>query len=103
MGKNRNHIECSSGTHETGTMLSVAVVHIVPEAEHTFKTLTPYPLPGALMLSGIFLAYCLEGVYMRVCARGCGCGGCEDVSYVLWCQDVSSVLRCLVCEDVWSV
>jgi len=77
-------------------MLSVAVVHIVPEAEHTFKTLTPYPLPGALMLSGIFLAYCLEGVYMRVCARGCargcGCGGCEHVSYVLWCEEVCACL-----------
>jgi zinc transporter ZupT len=43
-----------------GTMLSMAVVHILPEATERLENLTHYPLSGVLLLAGIFVGYSLQ-------------------------------------------
>jgi len=44
-----------------GSMLSVAIVHIIPEAGHVLERVTEFPLAATLCLGGICLAYALEG------------------------------------------
>jgi len=46
-----------------GTMLSMAVVHILPEATEKLETLTHYPLSGVLLLAGIFVGYSLQVLF----------------------------------------
>lgn len=37
-----------------GAMISVAIVHILPEAAHELESVTPYPLAGTLVLGTYF-------------------------------------------------
>jgi len=41
----------------SGAMISVAVVHILPEAAHELESVTAYPLAGTLVLVGVMVAY----------------------------------------------
>lgn len=43
-----------------GAMLSVAIVHILPEAGHSLEKVTAYPLAATFFLLGVMLAYALE-------------------------------------------
>ena len=43
-----------------GSMLSVAIVHIIPEAGYALEKVTEFPLAATLCLGGICLAYGLE-------------------------------------------
>jgi len=45
-----------------GAMLSVAIVHIMPEAAHNLESVTDYPLAGTLVLLGMFVAYAFEAL-----------------------------------------
>jgi len=43
-----------------GCMLSIAVVHILPEANHVLETKTAYPIAAALFLLGLLLSFMIE-------------------------------------------
>ncbi|KAJ1477557.1 hypothetical protein T484DRAFT_1820932, partial [Baffinella frigidus] len=43
-----------------GCMLSLALVHILPEAVHATEDVTGFPLPGTLMALGVFVSYALQ-------------------------------------------
>jgi len=43
-----------------GAMISVAIVHILPEAGHSLESVTNYPLSAALVLGGVMLSFFLE-------------------------------------------
>ena len=43
-----------------GSMLSVAIVHIIPEAGHALEKVTEFPLAATTCLGGICVAYALE-------------------------------------------
>ena len=45
-----------------GSMLSVAIVHIIPEAGHALEKVTEFPLAATLCLGGICFAFALEGL-----------------------------------------
>ena len=45
-----------------GSMLSVALVHIIPEAGHVLEKVTEFPLAATLSLGGICFAFALEGL-----------------------------------------
>jgi len=46
-----------------GTMLSLAVVHIGPEAAHKLEKITPFPLAGTLMAVGVLISYVFQLVF----------------------------------------
>ena len=48
-----------------GTMLSLAVVHILPEAIHKLEAVTTFPLASALMVAGVFVAYLFQLVFQH--------------------------------------
>ncbi|KAJ1484426.1 ZIP zinc transporter-domain-containing protein [Baffinella frigidus] len=48
-----------------GTMLSLAVVHILPEAIHQLESVTTFPLASSLMVAGVFLAYLFQLVFQH--------------------------------------
>ena len=43
-----------------GTMLSLALVHILPESSHKLEAVTPFPLAGTLMAVGVFLSFVVQ-------------------------------------------
>jgi len=43
-----------------GTMISVAIVHILSEAAHQLEFVTPYPLAGTIFLIGCLFAYAFD-------------------------------------------
>ncbi|KAJ1495277.1 ZIP zinc transporter-domain-containing protein [Baffinella frigidus] len=48
-----------------GTLLSLALVHILPEASHKLEAVTPYPLAGTLLAVGVFLSYAVQLAFHR--------------------------------------
>jgi len=58
-----------------GAMVSVAIVHILPEAGYALESVTPYPLAGTLVLgmcvSRITCVYECTGVLCCNCMEGC--------------------------------
>ena len=46
-----------------GTMLSLTLVHILPEASHKLETVTAFPLAGTLVAVGVFLSYAVQLVF----------------------------------------
>ena len=43
-----------------GTMISVAIVHILSEAAHQLESVTPYPLAATIFLIGCLIAYAID-------------------------------------------
>ncbi|KAJ1472192.1 ZIP zinc transporter-domain-containing protein [Baffinella frigidus] len=48
-----------------GTMISLALIHILPEASHSLEDVSPFPLAGTFMAVGVFLSYAVQLAFHR--------------------------------------
>lgn len=96
-----------------GAMVSVAIVHILPEAGYALESVTPYPLAGTLVLgmcvsritcvyecTGVLYCNCMEG-YCNVfffCVQWVRCwhiftiSSTSTIMAILWTRELSRPL-----------